>query len=73
MAQWNTQTVQPRTERRNGHPFSSSMHAFKASKPSQEEEPTKEWTLEPEHEFRFEVDFGSIVKIKVRLGRERTD
>ncbi|KAG9301273.1 hypothetical protein G9A89_012656 [Geosiphon pyriformis] len=33
-----------------------------------EEEAPKEWKLEPEHEFRFEVDFGVTVKLKLISG-----
>ncbi|CAG8481868.1 14756_t:CDS:10 [Gigaspora margarita] len=32
------------------------------------EEISKEWKLEPEHEFRFEVDFGTTVKLKLISG-----
>ncbi|CAG8470741.1 5289_t:CDS:10 [Acaulospora colombiana] len=32
------------------------------------EEVSKEWALEPEHEFRFEVDFGTTVKLKLISG-----
>ncbi|CAG8481284.1 8585_t:CDS:10 [Cetraspora pellucida] len=32
------------------------------------EETSKEWKLEPEHEFRFEVDFGTTVKLKLISG-----
>ncbi|CAG8574258.1 12561_t:CDS:10, partial [Acaulospora morrowiae] len=34
----------------------------------QVDEVSKEWTLEPEHEFRFEVDFGATVKLKLITG-----
>ncbi|RIB22296.1 Pre-mRNA cleavage complex II protein Clp1-domain-containing protein [Gigaspora rosea] len=32
------------------------------------EEISKEWKLDPEHEFRFEVDFGTTVKLKLISG-----
>ena len=33
------------------------------------EEIVKDYTLEPEHELRFEVDFGTTVKLKVNIIR----
>ncbi|CAG8548922.1 1681_t:CDS:10 [Funneliformis mosseae] len=35
---------------------------------SQQKEVSKEWKLEPEHEFRFEIDFGTTVKLKLISG-----
>ncbi|CAG8509142.1 1408_t:CDS:10 [Ambispora gerdemannii] len=37
-------------------------------KEEKENESPKEWKLEPEHEFRFEVDFGTTVKLKLIEG-----
>ncbi|GES91515.1 Clp1-domain-containing protein [Rhizophagus clarus] len=38
------------------------------AKTSQQEVVPKEWKLEPEHEFRFEVDFGTTVNLKLISG-----
>ncbi|CAG8513876.1 22628_t:CDS:10 [Rhizophagus irregularis] len=38
------------------------------TKTSQQEVVSKEWKLEPEHEFRFEVDFGTTVNLKLISG-----
>ncbi|CAG8442612.1 2336_t:CDS:10 [Diversispora eburnea] len=35
---------------------------------SKVEDVSKEWILEPEHEYRFEVDFSTIVKLKLISG-----
>ncbi|RUS28840.1 CLP1, cleavage and polyadenylation factor I subunit,-like protein, partial [Jimgerdemannia flammicorona] len=40
------------------------QNPLKTSKPAQDESATKEWVLDPEHEFRFEVDYSATVKIK---------
>ncbi|CAG8489886.1 2045_t:CDS:10, partial [Ambispora leptoticha] len=37
-------------------------------KEEKESDSPKEWKLEPEHEFRFEVDFGTTVKLKLIEG-----
>ncbi|RUP46031.1 CLP1, cleavage and polyadenylation factor I subunit,-like protein, partial [Jimgerdemannia flammicorona] len=44
------------------------QNPLKTSKPAQDEGATKEWVLDPEHEFRFEVDYSATVKIKLTKG-----